>query len=337
VERIRFQVFMRWLSAVRKPPQEEAKIVHQERQLAAQLFQTGSMKVFARRLSTAKVEELRSHVLSNDPLVRFLAIQAIGWRHVHLESVLVARLNDPDKVVREASRLALVRAARGTDFGPIPGASQRGIDRSIEKWRQWLALQQDGSPTAIAKKDAGPARKVEPLEAVQLVLDQGVSQLQTAPAEATRRSDELVNAQGDEQMSVLARLREAKGIDNTDALALAIPRLLGDVQRQARDALVQRLTRMTAATLRDKLQDDNVEVRRAAASACGRKKVREHVPDLLQLIDDPEMVVIQAARQALKDLTSQDFGPDQDAGRRKRDRAAADWRKWCKEHLEARK
>jgi HEAT repeat protein len=87
------------------------------------------------------------------------------------------------------------------------------------------------------------------------------------------------------------------------------------VQYQARDALTQRMTRMKATTLRDKLQDDNVEVRRAAALACGRKKEAEHIPELLQLLDDPELLVIQAARKALKELTGEDFGPGESGGR----------------------
>jgi HEAT repeat protein len=335
VERIQAQLFEIWLRTLRNEQAGERSIDRKERQLALELFQRGTLNVLMRRFSTAKPEELRSHVSHKDPLVRFLVIQTISRRHVHLESELIQQLNDPDSVVREASRVALVRVARGTDFGPIPGASQRGIDRSVEKWRQWLALQQDGASTAIAKKDAAPARKIEPLEAVRLVLDPGTSQLQIAPAEATRLSDELVKAQGEEQMSVLAGLRESRGIDNTDALALAIPRLSGAIHRQARDALTQRLMRMTATVLRDKLQDDNIEVRRAAANACGRKQAKEYIPDLLQLLDDPEMVVIQAARQALKDLTGQDFGPEEEAGRGDRERAAAAWRKWHKEHAGA--
>jgi HEAT repeat protein len=88
------------------------------------------------------------------------------------------------------------------------------------------------------------------------------------------------------------------------------------VQYQARDALAQRMTRMKTTTLRDRLQDDNVDVRRAAALACGRKKEVEHIPELLQLLDDPEPPVIQAARKALKELTGEDFGPDEEAGTR---------------------
>jgi hypothetical protein len=269
--------------------------------------------------------------------LRFIAIQVISKRRLPLEMDLIEVLKDPDRTICQVSRDALVHICRGTDFGPVAGASQTGIARSVEKWRHWLALQYGDSPdkTVEGKIAAVAAKgdKIDPAKAVKLVLDHGNREVQTVPPEVTQLCDELVKAKGDEQMSVLARLRDAKGIDNTDALALAIPKLsMGAAQREARDALAQRLTRMTAATLRDKLQEDAVEVRRAAALACGRKKATEHIPDLLQLLDDPEVAVIQAARTALKELTGEDFGPDAEVGRRGRASAAAAWRKWWKEH-----
>ncbi|HEY7153537.1 MAG TPA: HEAT repeat domain-containing protein [Gemmataceae bacterium] len=308
-----------------------------ERKLANLLFQQSSMNVFVGKLSKENPDQLRKELASEDPLVRLLVILTIGRRHLHMEKELIECLNDPYPPIRGIAHEVLVRIARATDFGPIPGSSQTGVTRSIEKWRHWLALQHGYSPdTTVAGEAiavAGKENKVDPAKAVHLVLDHGNRELQTVSSEATHLCDELVKAKGDEQMSVLARLRDAKGIDNTDALALAIPKLsMGAAQREARDALARRLTRMTAATLRDKLQEDAVEVRRAAALACGRKKATEHIPDLLQLLDDPEVAVIQAARTALKELTGEDFGPDVEAGRRGRASAAAAWRKWWKEH-----
>jgi HEAT repeat protein len=127
---------------------------------------------------------------------------------------------------------------------------------------------------------------------------------------------------------VLARLRDTKGVEHTDALVLAIPKLEGSARHAARQALAQRLTRMTAATLRTMLQDDDAEVRRAAAVACGRKKAAEHVPDLLPLLDDPEVEVVQTARAALRALSGEDFGPDEDAEPAVKARAVTAWREW---------
>lgn len=334
VKVIRDHLFMEWiqghgpgeqmkrqLEKARREQQEIAELNRREKQLALQLFQTSSLHVVARHLVRAKPEELRTHVGNRDPLVRFLTIRVIGERHLHLKSDLIELLKDRDPVLGQTAHAALVRVARGTDFGPIPGSSRKGIARSVEKWKHWLALQQSASP----QKPAKPAR----LEMVPLVLVH--DDRPTPSPEVAKRCDELVNAKGDEQKAVLARLRDAKGIDNTDALALAIPKLAGDMQQQARDALTQRLTRMTAATLRDKLQEDNVEVRRAAALACARKEAKEHIPDLLQLLDDPERLVVRSAHAALTALTGEDFGPARDADRRVRAEAVAAWREWWRQ------
>jgi hypothetical protein len=311
-------------------------IALRERQLTTLLFQQSSMNLRIKHLYEGTPDLLRQKLNDGNPLIRVLVIFIIGQRRLHLEKELIDHLDDPIPLVREAPHIVLIRVARTTDFGPIPGASQKGIVRSIEKWQHWLALQNGASPdTTEEGKTAAAAKgsKVDPAKAVKLVLDHGNRELQTVSPAVTQLCDELVKTKGDEQMSVLARLRDAKGIDNTDALALAIPKLSGGAaQREARDALAQRLTRMTAKTLRDKLQDDSVEVRRAAALACGRKKADEHIPDLLQLLDDPEVAVIQAARKALKELTGEDFGPIEEAGRRGRASAAAAWRKWYEEH-----
>src|SRR5262249_39651278 len=161
--------------------------------------------------------------------------------------------------VRQAARQALVRLARGTDFGPLPGWSQVGIKRSVERWQQWLALQQSVPSDGLARAGDLSKGKHSPDEAAQAapsspglraekVLAPSASTLEAVDPRVVQMSAELVGARGDEQPEVLKRLRDAKGIEHTDALALAIPQLTGDVGDKARDALVQRLARMTART-----------------------------------------------------------------------------------------
>jgi HEAT repeat protein len=152
-------------------------------------------------------------------------------------------------------------------------------------------------------------------------------------ADADRLRAEVLAAPGEQQKALLDRLRDGKGAAYTDALAGAAPRLTGAAQRQARDALVQRLTRMTSTTLRDKLQDDDAEVRRAAALACAMKDARGQVPDLISLLRDPEPAVAQAAGTALKSLTGQDLGPGPDAGAEERLKAAGAWAAWWKKQI----
>ncbi len=151
-----------------------------------------------------------------------------------------------------------------------------------------------------------------------------------AKAEAARLSAELLKASGQPQNQLLEQLKQAKGVAYTEALAAAIPQLSGPVKTKAREALAERLARMTAATLRDKLQDDAPEIRRAAALACAVKADKEFIPDLVTLLEDQQPAVARAAHAALKDLTGQDHGPAADAPPAARNRAAAAWKEWWK-------
>src|SRR5262249_30234519 len=112
------------------------------------------------------------------------------------------------------------------------------------------------------------------------------------------------------------------------ALAAAIDQLNGPLKTKAREALAERLARMTDATLRDMLQDEASEIRRAAALACAMKDEKEFVPGLANLLNDEQPAVVRAAYSALKALTGQDFGPPSNASSEERSRAAAAWKEW---------
>jgi HEAT repeat protein len=141
-------------------------------------------------------------------------------------------------------------------------------------------------------------------------------------------SDELAVAPDALQAELLAKYKEGKGPAYTLALAGAIPRLKGENKSKARDALAERFTRMTPATLRAELKDDDPEIRRAASLACAMKDDKSHIPDLIGLLDDPEPLVGRAAHAALKSLASQDFGPAKDAPPNERAQAIAAWKGW---------
>jgi hypothetical protein len=126
----------------------------------------------------------------------------------------------------------------------------------------------------------------------------------------------------------LDKLRDTKGGDYTRALVLAIHRLDGEKKKQTREALAERLTRMTPDTLRAMLKSDDPELRRGAALACAMKDDRAHVPDLIDRLTDDEELVVRAAKAGLKSLTGQDFGPAPGATRAQRQAAATAWRQW---------
>jgi hypothetical protein len=152
----------------------------------------------------------------------------------------------------------------------------------------------------------------------------------TAPAdsEVTRLSGALVGAPAARQGPLLEQLRDGKGVVYTEALAAAIPQLTGAARGKARAALAERLTRMKAATLAKYFEDEDAEIRRAAALACARKDGKDQVPGLIRLLSDREPLVERAAHAALKELTGQDFGPAAGASRAERARAVAAWQVW---------
>jgi hypothetical protein len=152
----------------------------------------------------------------------------------------------------------------------------------------------------------------------------------TGDPEKLRR--ELPTAAPARQTQILELLRDGKGAEYTEALVTAIPELKGEPLTKARDCLAERLTRMTAATLRDKLKDGRAEMRRAAALACAMKEDKAFLPDLIALLDDSDAKVVRAAGVALRSLTGQNFGPAVNATADERAKAVADWKVWWKQH-----
>lgn len=76
------------------------------------------------------------------PMVRWLAVQVVGTKRYHREGDLINLLEDPNLLVRQAAKQALVRLSRGNDFGPTganPSAAQWKTARA--SWRSWLTMQ----------------------------------------------------------------------------------------------------------------------------------------------------------------------------------------------------
>jgi hypothetical protein len=150
--------------------------------------------------------------------------------------------------------------------------------------------------------------------------------------EAKNLSAQLVKAPFSAQVGLVEEYKEKKGVVYTEALADAIPQLGGDAKAKARDALAQRLARMTPATLQARLADDKTEIRRAAALAAAMKNEKSLIPGLINLLDDRESTVGRAAHAALKSLTKQDFGPLPGATETQRSAAMAQWKAWWQKH-----
>lgn len=146
------------------------------------------------------------------------------------------------------------------------------------------------------------------------------------PADPDKLAADLVDTA--EFPTLLRTLRDAKGGEYTQALVRAIPKLPPEKQTQARDALAERLTRMTAKTLKGQLADADSELRLGAARACGPKGDKAVVGALIDRVTDLSEPVGQAARVSLKTLTAQDFGPEPGASAAAKAQSLAAWKRW---------
>lgn len=134
--------------------------------------------------------------------------------------------------------------------------------------------------------------------------------------EAIALASRLLKSEATDWSKLLASTRDAKGSNNTRTLVLVAKNTDGERKKAAREALAERLCRMTAATLRTMLQANEAELRRAAALACAMKDDKEHIPDLVAAMGDADATVVRAAKAGLKSLTGKEFA------------TAAEWRGW---------
>src|SRR5262249_43572988 len=101
------------------------------------------------------------------------------------------------------------------------------------------------------------------------------------------------------------------------------------IRYHAQELLLKNLGRLPADSLKAKLKDQRVEVRSAAVWVVAEKKL-PYAPELINLLDDKEMDVVQAARQALNRLAGDDtdFGPNRGVSDAERADAIRQWRDW---------
>jgi len=163
--------------------------------------------------------------------------------------------------------------------------------------------------------------------------------------EASQLKKMLEKAKPAQQDKLLTQVRDAGPEVNGQALALAIPDLSETLQPKARKALAERLSRLKPDALRDMLFDGDLEMARAAITACVMQTGKAqpagrllYVPDLLKLLDDPDEDLVLASAKALKKLTGQDFGPNGLVPTlEQRAEAAAAWQEWWEKQQKKKK
>lgn len=302
--------------------QQQQLLLVQQQVRQQQLLQTARLNRQMRDLADKGPEALKAALRDPKAEMRLLAALTVGKHGPALTDELIELLTDDNASVRQAARRGLIRlntsaGRRNVDFGPAEGSNQVAQKISARKWRTWFEQQQ----AKVANLKSIPARAPAAPPKVVLI---------AAEASADRLSKELIDAPADRRDAVLSKLRDSKGAIYTQALSESIPQLTGANKAQARDALAERMTRMTAATLTDKLGDANPEVRRAAALACAMKEMNARIPDLIALLEDADPAVPPAARAALTNLTGQDFGSITVRDPAGQTRVAAAWKTWLR-------
>jgi hypothetical protein len=176
-------------------------------------------------------------------------------------------------------------------------------------------------PQPITKPEPPPSLPDKPRASKPAAEDSALSP-------AGRMAADLAKSDLPRFTTLLHNFRLGKGTEFTEALALAIPQLRGERQRETRKALADRLTRMKESTLKEYLSDELLEIRIAAARACAIKGSKSLIPDLIPLLRDSRGGVAESAHLALKELSGQDFGPKANASREERVQAARQWTDW---------
>src|SRR5262249_26699817 len=137
-------------------------------------------------------------------------------------------------------------------------------------------------------------------------------------------------AKGDKLKDVLNELEKRPSESAIAALVAASgPDVESQIRYLAQELLQKNLSRLPADSLKDKLADKGAEVRTAAGWVVAEKKLRCG-PELIELHNDKDADVVQAARQALNRLAGgdTDFGPNRGVPEAERAEAVRQWRSW---------
>ena len=84
---------------------------------------------------------LKKQLTDDQKQVRLAAVKAVSKKNLRLGSELIERLKDDDIDVRQAAKAALVKLAKGKDFGPSADAPRTERDEALEQWRAWWTKQ----------------------------------------------------------------------------------------------------------------------------------------------------------------------------------------------------
>jgi hypothetical protein len=249
-----------------------------------------------------------------------------------LTNQLTGRIQDPGERVLKGGEIREGIARERTDELKS-GVEGKEAKTSVDGQYPAEVAKKQERPPITKKQDSSPITKQDrepqpPSYTTEKPRTPKPAAEDAAFSPTARMAADLAKSSGSEFKLLLHNYRVGKGAEFTEVLGLAIPQMSGERQQRAREALAERLTRMKDTTLEKYLGDEVLEIRIAAARACALKGSKSLIPRLIPLLRETRGGVDEAAHQALKELTGQDFGPKANASREERFQASRQWTEW---------
>jgi hypothetical protein len=262
--------------------------------------------------------------------------------------------------LRGAEGAAALREFKSLGPEAIP-ALVRGINRAArlqescpvvviaEKLQRMLLASDDPELLEFARdnigSDVGPTRHAGTLQDLRFRVMIRKNQLARRPAgkapgpkspramTTTELADAASSERGPRLRSLLTELETRRGKEVVDGLTVAARSYERDTRKLGRDLLERHLARQPADFVKEKLTDEQAEVRRAAVRVVAFRHPRL-AGDVIDLLTDEDEAVRTAAHETLVRLgRGQDFGPAADADKDQRLDAQRKWRTWWDRRL----
>jgi hypothetical protein len=146
----------------------------------------------------------------------------------------------------------------------------------------------------------------------------------------TELVDAISTERGSRLKQALTELEQRKGSEVLAGLALGTANSDKEIQQLSRDLLDKHIGRQKPDVVKEKLKDDQAEVRKSAARVVATK-FPSLGGDLIELLADEDAEVRQTAHQSLVKLNKgDDLGPADDATKEQREASQQKWREWWK-------
>jgi len=97
--------------------------------------------LLAKHLGRQSAKVVKEKLQDERPEVRIAAARAVGDKGMKLGAELIDLLGDKEGDVQQAARQALVKLAKGSDYGPERDAKENERAEAVKQWKAWLAKQ----------------------------------------------------------------------------------------------------------------------------------------------------------------------------------------------------